>query len=71
MPFNSRYKMFFTGDCKTSFLVTFAPHPNPPSRRGEGRAGVMFSENLLQGVGILDRPLFLLKYRLLSFTRCP
>jgi aldehyde:ferredoxin oxidoreductase len=31
----------FSGGQRTSPLVPFAPHPDPPPRRGEGRAGVM------------------------------
>jgi hypothetical protein len=32
-------------------LVTFAPHPNPPPRRGEGRVGVMLLEIFMQRLG--------------------
>ena len=36
---------------RTSVLVTFAPHPNPPSPRGEGRVGVMLLEIFMQRLG--------------------
>jgi hypothetical protein len=34
-------KSFFALPYKNLSAVKFAPHPNPPPRRGEGRVGVM------------------------------
>ena len=41
---------FFDGH-RTSPLVSFAPHPNPPPRRGEGRVGVMLLMSFLHCLG--------------------
>ncbi len=43
--------MLFIDDSKTSPLVTFAPAPFPPLRRGEGRVRVMFLEIVMQDLG--------------------
>ena len=42
---------FFDGD-RTSPPVSFAPHLNPPPRRGEGRVGVIFLMSFLQCLGL-------------------
>jgi len=44
-------EMLFIDGNRTSLLVTLAPHPTPPPRRGEGRVGVMFLEIFMQRLG--------------------
>jgi len=44
--------MLFIDGSRISPLVTFAPHPNPPPRRGEGRVGVMLLEIFMQRLGL-------------------
>ncbi len=51
-PFIQEAEMLFIDDSRTPPLVAFAPHPNPPPRRGEGRVGVMLLEILRQRLGL-------------------
>ena len=48
----------FFGRYRTSPQVPFAPHPNPPPRRGEGRVGVMSSMFFIITFRFTDRLMY-------------